>query len=153
MSPVVSRTRRILLALTGLVLVGVAAVGAILPGLPTTIFLIGASWCFARSCPWMEERLLRWRIFRPFRGYLEPGGHVSKRAKAWSIAIMWTAIAVSALTLTLGDDPRFIVAAIVVVLGFVGTWFILRHGRTAGRPDAPATTPPPTPPATPRRSP
>jgi len=140
MSPVAARSRRLLLVLIGLLLVGLGAVGAILPGLPTTIFLIGASWCFARSCPWLEERLLNARIFRPFRGYMEPGGYVSPRAKGWSIAIMWTAITVSALTLSLGEDPLYIVAGIVVALGFVGTWFIVRHGR--GRAAPPAEDPP-----------
>ena len=124
----VSRTRRLVLAGIGLVLVGLGAVGAVLPGLPTTIFLLGASWCFARSCPWLEERLLRARIFRPFRAWLEPGGRVSPRTKAASIAVMWLAIAISVGTLTIGEKPAWVVASVVVALGLVGTWFILRHG-------------------------
>ena len=134
MTPVASRTRRVLLAAAGILLVGIGVVGAILPGLPTTIFLIGASWCFARSCPWLEERLLRARIFKPFRGYMEPDGHVSARAKGWSIAIMWTAITISAVTLVLRENPLPVVAGIVVVLGFVGTWFIVRHGKGRNKP-------------------
>jgi len=110
-------------------LVGLGAVGAVLPGLPTTIFLLGASWCFARSCPYLEKKLLGARIFRPFQAWLRPDGKVSRRAKGVSIAIMWTAIAISATLLATGEPPRPGVAGIVVALGFVGTWFIATHGR------------------------
>ncbi|MEN8150103.1 MAG: DUF454 family protein [Planctomycetota bacterium] len=120
--------RRFVFVLVGLLLVALAVVGAVLPGLPTTIFLIGASWCFARSCPWLEERLLKARIFRPFRGYLEKDGQVSPRAKAWSIAVMWVAISISAYFFCAGENPVHWLAGLVVGLGGVGTWFILRHG-------------------------
>ncbi|MHC4470589.1 MAG: YbaN family protein [Planctomycetota bacterium] len=122
-----SRRSRLLLAAVGVLLVGIGAIGAILPGLPTTIFLLGASWCFARSCPWLEEKLLNNRLFRPFHPWLYPGGRISRRTRAWSIALMWTAITISALLLTLGEDPRFVVAGAVVLLGVVGTWFIAKH--------------------------
>jgi uncharacterized protein len=42
----------------GLVLTGIALVGVVLPGLPTTIFALGAAACFARSSPRLEAWLL-----------------------------------------------------------------------------------------------
>jgi len=42
--------RRWLLAGAGVVAVGLGGLGVFVPGLPTTIFLIIASYCFARSC-------------------------------------------------------------------------------------------------------
>lgn len=47
---------RPLLILIGLIFTGLAILGAILPGMPTTVFLIVALWAFARS----SERLTRW---------------------------------------------------------------------------------------------
>ncbi len=124
-----SRPRRILLVTMGVVLVGLGAVGAVLPGLPTTVFLLGASWCFARSCPWLEERMLNAKIFRPFHPWLR--GEVSRRARAGSMILMWIAISISAFLFVVADPPRYALAGVVVGLGFIGTWFIARHGNGA----------------------
>ena len=49
--------RPVLLA-AGFLFMSVGAVGVLIPGLPTTIFVILAAWCFARSNPELERRLL-----------------------------------------------------------------------------------------------
>jgi len=126
--PVASRGQRWLLASVGIVCVGLGAVGVVVPGLPTTVFLIAASWCFARSCPWLEERLIRVPLFRPFLGYLEPGRTMPRRAVVTTLAIMWFAILASAGVLALGDPGRVGSAAVVLGLGLVGTPFVVRLG-------------------------
>lgn len=47
----------------GLVCVGLAYLGALLPGLPTTPWVLLASYCFARSSPRLQRWLLRSPIF------------------------------------------------------------------------------------------
>ncbi|HEX7823228.1 MAG TPA: YbaN family protein [Sphingobium sp.] len=51
--------------LLGLFCVGLGIIGAILPLMPTTIFLILATGCFARSSPRLEAWLLEHRRFGP----------------------------------------------------------------------------------------
>jgi uncharacterized membrane protein YbaN (DUF454 family) len=123
------RLQRWLLAGLGIALVGVGAVGVFLPGLPTTIFLLGASWCFARSCPWLEERLIRVPLFRPFLGYLDNGTAMPRSAVVVTLVIMWTAITTSAVIVNLGAEPRRALGGLLIALGLVGTIFVVRMGR------------------------
>src|SRR6478752_7663781 len=55
--------RRGLFLCAGLACVGLAYLGAILPGLPTTPWVLLASYCFARSSPRLERWLKRSPIF------------------------------------------------------------------------------------------
>lgn len=130
--PVRSRFHRWLLVAGGVSLVGIGAVGVFLPGLPTTIFLLGASWCFTRSCPWLEERLIRIPLFRPFLVYLDKGAEMPRRVVVWTLVIMWLAISVSTVLVGFGEEPRPILAATIVVAGVVGSFFVLRLGRRRG---------------------
>ena len=123
-----SRVARWLYAGLGMLFVGLGALGAVLPGLPTTIFLIGATWCFARSFPELSDRLLGTKLFRPFRAWIVPGERVSKRSKVFALLLMWAAITLTVHLLLGGEPRRWWGAGLVVVLGFVGTWFIVRHG-------------------------
>ena len=115
----------------GIALVGVGAVGAVLPGLPTTIFLIGAVWCFGRSCPWMERKLIREnKLFAPFVPYLEPGTPIPTKARVFALGSMWTAIAISSALLMSRSEVPIFVPMIVIASGIAGTICILRF-RTA----------------------
>lgn len=79
--------------LVGLIFTGLALLGAVLPGLPTTPFLIIALWAFARS----SRRLTRWLQRVPIlqsalreaqrfeeRRSLRPGVKLAALALAWS---------------------------------------------------------------------
>jgi uncharacterized membrane protein YbaN (DUF454 family) len=131
--PVRSRLHRWLLVTCGVGLVAIGAVGVFVPGLPTVVFLLGASWCFARSCPWLEDRLIRVALFRPFLVYLDNGARMPRRVMIWTLVIMWTAIAVSSVIVSTGDNPRPVLAAGIGVAGLVGSVFVIRMaGRRLG---------------------
>lgn len=77
--------------LLGWINVGLGIIGAILPLMPTTVFLLIAAWAFARSSP----RWHQWLRDHPRFGHLVCcwEEHHAMPAKAKRIA--WTALAVS----------------------------------------------------------
>ena len=111
----------------GLASVAMAALGVIVPGLPTTVFVLAASFFFTRSSPALESWLERNRwLGPPLRRFRETRG-MPRAAKAAALASMWTAIAVSVLALApLGAGVQLA----VVLMGVAGTVTILFVVRT-----------------------
>jgi uncharacterized membrane protein YbaN (DUF454 family) len=127
--------------LVGVLCVGLGAVGAVVPGLPTTVFLLVASWCFTRSCPWLERKLIREnRLFRPFLVYLTPGTVMPMRARVIALVAMWAGVSASLWVFLSGENPLLWAAGLSVTAAVVGTVFILRMGR-GGRRALPAAVP------------
>ena len=124
-------TRRWILAGVGVLLVGIGALGVILPGLPTTVFLLGASWCFTRSCPWLEERLMRNRFFAPYLRILDGTEPMTTRARLVTIAMIWCAVTISLLVLDAQGILRLWGAITLVVAALVGTAVVWRFRREA----------------------
>lgn len=119
------RLRRWILASLGVVSVALGALGTIIPGLPTTVFLIIACWCFARSCPWLEERFIRVPIFRPFLKYLEPGVKMPTAARVTTSLIIGVCTGASvALLATAMLSPWLVMA--VSAAGAAGIWCVWR---------------------------
>ncbi len=131
-----NRTKRLILIGIGLLLVGIGAVGVILPGLPTTIFLLGASWCFARSSPWLEQRLQRSRFFGPYMRILDGEEPMTRRQRFGTIAMIWTAVSISMWILQTNDSLSAWGAAALVFAATIGTVVVSRFRREARPQDA-----------------
>ncbi len=84
-----------LLKIAGIFFVGLAALGAFLPLLPTTPFLLVAAACFAKSSPRMHKMLLANKVFGPMIYHWEQSRSIPKRAKVIAltsivIATLWS---------------------------------------------------------------
>lgn len=113
--------RRLYLA-GGIAAVGLGAVGAFLPILPTVPFLLLAAYCFARSNPEWEQRILDHPTWGPqVRDWRERRA-ISRRSKTLAIGAM-TAGAVFTWY-TLGHPWYWISIAILVV---AGSWIATRN--------------------------
>jgi len=77
----------------GLVMVGLGIIGAILPLMPTTIFLILAAWFFSRSSPRLEAYLMNSRFGGPLRDWRENGA-ISRKSKMLALIGMSVGYAV-----------------------------------------------------------
>ena len=123
----VPRLRRWLFAAAGVLCVGLAAVGVVVPGMPATIFLIAASWLFTKSCPWLEDRLIRNRFFRPYLAYLDGNERMPRRTKLATLATMWACVGLSAFLLFEATSTLW-PPTVVVMAALVGSVVIVRQG-------------------------
>lgn len=92
-----SPVKRALLIGAGSLFVALGAVGIFVPLLPTTPFLLLASYCFLRSSERLHARLLASRWLGGYIRRYQEGGGVTLRWKAATLALLWATIAVSAL--------------------------------------------------------
>lgn len=123
------RLKRWLLAAMGVLCVGLAAIGLVVPGLPTTIFLIGASGCFVRSCPWLQDKLLHNRLFAPYLRYLDNSAVMPMKARIIAAAMMWSAITLSLAWLYFADSLSAWLALAILSAGVIGSVTIARYRR------------------------
>jgi len=112
---------RLILFISGVILVGLGVAGMFLPLLPTTIFLILAAWCFARS----SERFYRWvhynRLFGKYIRNYSTGKGMTMSSKVVSIAILWIGILVSAYWGT----HNFYIRLLLLIIAVGVTWHLL----------------------------
>jgi uncharacterized membrane protein YbaN (DUF454 family) len=87
---------------------------------------------FSKSCPHLEQRLIRNQFFAPFHGYLDGTEALPLKARIVAILGMWTSIAISGWALQYGGSPAWVLA-LLVTLGVVGTIFICRFRANLGR--------------------
>lgn len=78
----------------GLMLVGLGLIGAFLPVMPTTVFLILAAACFARSSPRLEAWILNHRQFGPGVAAWRQHGAIPRKAKIVAISAMAVSFAI-----------------------------------------------------------
>lgn len=118
----VAGLRRWLFVGLGGIFVALGLVGVVLPGIPTTPFLLVASYFFVRSSPALHQRLLRSKLFGPTLRDWQRHRGVKRKTKWISISCCSLMICFSIAT---GGLPWW--ARIVVALaGAYGMWFVAR---------------------------
>jgi|YNPBryunderm2012_1023409.scaffolds.fasta_scaffold16811_2 hypothetical protein len=95
----------------GTLAMGVGALGVIMPGLPTTPFMLIAAACYIRS----SERLYRWlvtnRLFGPVLATWQAERGLTLRTKLVTLALVWV---------LLGSAALFLVESLLMRLALVG---------------------------------
>ncbi len=96
--PSAGGARRFGLLALGHASLGAAALGAVLPLLPTTPFLLLAVWAYGRASPALAERLRRNRRFGPALRRWQERGEISREAKRRAFAALAAGAAITAWT-------------------------------------------------------
>lgn len=118
---------RMLWLLAGYLFLGLGLLGAVLPVLPTTPFLLLAAGCFAKSSPRLHGWLLSHPVFGPPILNWEKNGAISRPAKRLAVVSM---TAVWGLSLFAGLPWSALVVQTVLI--GIGAAFVLT------RPDGPS---------------
>lgn len=116
--------------LLGLAFVGLGLIGALLPLMPTTVFLILAAGCFARSSPKLERWLLDHPRLGPSLRAWRAERAIPRSAKIAACVGMAGGFLIFVLTAHPHLLPALCVAA---VLGLCAAWILTRPAPRGGR--------------------
>jgi uncharacterized membrane protein YbaN (DUF454 family) len=85
--------------LLGLFFVGMAYVGAIVPGIPTTFFAILAAWAFSKSSPKLDKWLHEHKVFGKYLNNWEQKRVYPNKGRWMMVVVMMISLVSMILTL------------------------------------------------------
>ena len=112
----------VVLAKFGYHLVILGFIGALLPGMPTTVFLILAAWAASKGWPQMDAWLLNHPKYGPTLKAWRANGTVPRKAK-WFASIM---MFISGILMLLTSAPLGVKIFTDVTMLIVAIWLWLR---------------------------
>ncbi|UCJ16344.1 YbaN family protein [Pseudomonas sp. MM211] len=86
--PATSRAKRLCYLVLAYLSLGCAILGALLPGLPTTEFVLLAAWASSKSSPRLNRWLHEHRVFGPILNNWANGGVIARRHKLYASVSM-----------------------------------------------------------------
>jgi uncharacterized membrane protein YbaN (DUF454 family) len=117
-----SRLVRGLLWVAGSVSLALGLLGILLPGLPTTPFILLAAACYAKASPRLHAWLLNHRWFGTMLRDWERDHSLTRRTKTVAVVSMTLMVALSAW----GFQGRPVLQAVLLAAGVIGAVVVLR---------------------------
>lgn len=124
-----ARAARFAYLIAGFVLLALGIIGAFLPLMPTTIFVILAAGCFARSNRRVEDWLLNHKQFGPTIKAWRAEGAISRRGKTLATGGM----ALGYVLFLIGARPDLPLALFVLAVFGACAWYVLSRPQPSGR--------------------
>lgn len=90
-----SRAARLIYRVGGFLALGLGIIGAILPVMPTTVFVLIAAFCFSRSSPRFYRALITNKYFGPAVVQWQTSRCISARSRRYAIALIIISFSVS----------------------------------------------------------
>lgn len=113
--------RKAVLIFAGTICVGLAVIGMLLPLMPTTVFLLAAAYCYARSSERFHTWLMTNRLFGSYISNYKAGNGISLRQKAFTLTTLWISIGTSIWAI----DARFWITLLLAAIALAITVHIL----------------------------
>ena len=106
--------------LLGSLFVGLGAIGAVIPGMPTTVFLVLAAACFIRSSQKLYDWLISNKTFGPYLKDYREGKGIPLRAKITALIMI---VLFVSFAVFFAIEVRQI-KILVGLIGLIGFWFV-----------------------------
>jgi len=114
---------KVLYIVLGSICICLGILGIVVPGLPTTPFMLLAAWFYFRSSKRLYNKLIKHKLFGKYIRRYEKDKAISLRTKIYSISLMWIMISLSTIFLISENYIRLIVISVgivgTIVMGFV----------------------------------
>ncbi len=120
--------RKWILMIIGVVVLGIGIIGIFVPLLPTTPFLLLAAACFVRSSERLYDWLIHHKWFGAYIRHYREHRAITLRAKIVTIAMLWSVIGYTALSVVTTWGVRALLGVIAV-----GVTLHLLHLKTLTR--------------------
>lgn len=117
-----SRLIRSLLWLAGSVALVLGLIGVVVPGLPTTPFVLLAAACYAKASPRLHAWLLNHRLTGPLLRDWQAHRSLTRRTKTIAVVSMLAMVSFSIWSFR----HLWIAQVVLLVLGAIGAWVVLR---------------------------
>jgi len=109
--------KKALLIFLGFISLIIGAIAIVIPGLPTTPFLLLAAGLFMRSSDRLYQKVISNKIVGPYILEFRDNKGMTKRTKIHAIGTMWVMIAISSIFFV----DEWMIRIIIIALGIIGT--------------------------------
>ena len=118
---VLTKAKKATLTLLGFVCVAIGIIGIVVPGLPTTVFMIIAAWLFSISNPRFEKWLLGLPKIGPAIENFRNGLGMPRKAKVFAVSSIFIFTSLAAILLI----ANLLVKILIILVAFFGIWYIV----------------------------
>jgi len=117
---VLTKAKKATLTLLGFACVAIGIIGIVVPGLPTTVFMIIAAWLFSISNPRFEKWLLNLPKIGPAIQNFRNGLGMPIKAKFFAVSSIFIFTAVATILLI----ENLLLRVSIIFVAVIGIWYI-----------------------------
>lgn len=108
---------RLIFIIAGTFFLILGIIGIVVPGLPTTPFLLLTAGLYVRSSDRLYQKLVRNKYVGTYISQWQENRTLTGKTKLVSLALMWTMILISAFL----EADKLILQIVMVFIGIIGT--------------------------------